>query len=499
MNSQYSFSAFSRQSPKGIIVNYFILLYKILKASWALVILLFTKDDINYNTVFLGVGLALIVILVIATLQYLFFKFKIEDQHFMLKKGVISKSDTTIPFERIQNVSFKQNLVQQIINVTQVEVETAGAKSVEISIKALAKEKAEALKAAIMQHVDTNVETDAASEAKEEEIYLLKLSFFELFKVSITENHLRSLAIIVSLLFSLNYQFEELSKQLKVGEKLENLVVDNADAILSSVFLIVVLVIFLLVIAMIASLVRTILVHFNLKVLIKDKALEISQGLLTIRNFTLKKEKVQYIKVTTNPLKKLLGIHGILFKQASASKGKTKSKKQIKIVGAQVNHIDKLNKILFTKAEFDEMEKHYPDQFYIVLMALRSFIFIVLLNTIVYLAMSGDRLWLLNSLLVPLTILLIWLKYKKSYFKVDNDLLIKGHGQIETNQTYFEYYRIQSIQMQQSVFQKRRGVVNLVLQTSSGKVRIPFVDRKKALVLYNYMLYKSETSEKEWM
>ena len=52
-----------------------------------------------------------------AYLSYRNFKFKIVDHQFVLKKGIIKKSNTSIAFDRIQNINFKQNLIQQFINV----------------------------------------------------------------------------------------------------------------------------------------------------------------------------------------------------------------------------------------------------------------------------------------------------------------------------------------------------------------------------------------------
>ena len=87
--------------------------------------------------ILLAIVAILLYILIRSVLLYLNFKFKIKDNAFILKQGILSKSNVSIPFEKIQNINFKQNFIQQLINVTQVEIETAGAKTVEISIKAL--------------------------------------------------------------------------------------------------------------------------------------------------------------------------------------------------------------------------------------------------------------------------------------------------------------------------------------------------------------------------
>ena len=40
---------------------------------------------------------------------------------------------------------------------------------------------------------------------------------------------------------------------------------------------------------------------------------------------------------------------------------------------------------------------------------------------------------------------------------------------------------------------------NLVLQTASGKIKIPCINLDEAIKIYNHTLYKVETSKEAWM
>ena len=140
MVSKSSFSQFSKQSKKGIIIIYLDILYKIIKALWVLVFVFiqnFSKTlDNNLSYIYFYLGFFFIFLLLIAFLKYHYFQFKIENNYFILKKGIIKKTNTSIPFDRIQNINFKQNIIQQIINVYEVNIETAGSSKAEISITA---------------------------------------------------------------------------------------------------------------------------------------------------------------------------------------------------------------------------------------------------------------------------------------------------------------------------------------------------------------------------
>ena len=185
------FADFSKQSPKGIIVIYIKLLYKVLKVTWFLLFLFiqrfskFSEQTLIY--IYIGFALLLIFFLIRAYLLYKNFLFRIDENHFILKEGILKKKNTSISFDRIQNVNFKQNLIQQLINVYEVSIETAGSKDTEIAIKALTFEKAEALKKELSQ-VKKTIEVVEDIKPKP----LLKINFKELLKVSLTENHLKA-------------------------------------------------------------------------------------------------------------------------------------------------------------------------------------------------------------------------------------------------------------------------------------------------------------------
>ena len=494
MDNSFDFSIFSKQSPKGIIVNYFLIFTKLLKSSWILIPLLLTEKSENFSVskIIVGVVLILIFILIRSVLLYLNYKFKVKDANFVLKHGILKKTNISIPFSKIQNVKFKQNFIQQLINVTEVEIETAGAKTVEISIKALTRERAEALKEVLFS--DKKVLDDVKVSERKESSELLKISPLELLKVSISENHLHSFLLLFAFIFSGFIQLKDVLKDLNIDANLDAIVEENANSLVSDIFLISVLLIFTFVISIIISFVRTFLKHFNLTLIIQEKALEIGQGLITKQHNIIKKEKVQYLVISTNPLKKIIGIYNVIFKQATS--GRVKNNKIIKIVGAKIDQISVLKNILFPDEISEIGETYVPDTYYLKQMYFRSFLFLIILNIIVF---FNANFLFINFVAIPLIVLLIHLKYKKAFFKLHSNLIEIGSGHFSTEIIYFEIFKLQHIKMRQSIFQKRNNVTDIILQTASGKIKIPCVQKSLATELYNLMLYKTEISEKSWM
>lgn len=499
MSDQYSFSEFSRQSSKGIVVIYGNALYKVLKQTWVLAAIFLTRfsrlpDEIISYT-YVGIIVVLVFTLVRSYLAYRNFQFKIEDDHFILKKGILKKTNISISFDRIQNINFKQNVVQQLINVYGVGIETAGSKKTEIEIKALSHSKAKALKAQI-----TTSNTTVKPEEKVENKPLLSIGIKELLKVSLTENHFQSLLLFLALLIGFFQQIEQILKGLGQGEFVDEYLDQGTEVILGSFILIGILLFFLLIAAIISSFVRVFLRHFNLTLFIREKALEISQGLFTKKSILLKKQKVQSITVSTNPFKRWAGISYVTFKQAVSGKIKQKKKdKLIRVVGCKADQVQALKDELYQTNNLEQQEKEHPDSYYKLRMLFQSLLLLILINGGIYLVYSHLSIFYMNIALLPLFYFLVDKKFRKRFYAISEEMLFVGQGLIETHHTYFELFKVQNIKMRQTIFQQRRDVVDLILQTASGKIKIPCVKKERADEIYNYLLYKVETSNESWM
>jgi len=111
---------------------------------------------------------------------------------------------------------------------------------------------------------------------------------------------------------------------------------------------------------------------------------------------------------------------------------------------------------------------------------------------------NANWLWF-NLILFPLVILLIRLKFKKTFYSFDDEVLLIGKGRIETHIIYLPFFKVQNIKMKQTLFQQRKDVVDIILQTASGKIKIPCIEKERATQIYNYTVYKVEKSTELWM
>ncbi|WP_373940796.1 PH domain-containing protein [Polaribacter sejongensis] len=128
-----------------------------------------------------------------------------------------------------------------------------------------------------------------------------------------------------------------------------------------------------------------------------------------------------------------------------------------------------------------------------------SFILLLILNGALYLTFLDGLVFLGNVLLVPLFILFVSLIFNKRFYKISDDVLLVGSGFFDTHLTYLPFFKVQNIKMMQTFFQERNKVVDLVFQTASGEITLPCIEKSEAIKIYNYTLFKVESSTDLWM
>ncbi len=499
MLNSVDFSVYRKQSKKGIFVIYFQILYKIFKIFWALLFIFVQRiskiPETTLLYIYVGVFLLFLFFLIIAYLSFKNFQFKIDKHHFVLKKGILKKTTTSIPFDRIQNINFKQNIIQQLINVHEVIIETAGSSVAEISIKALSFSEASALKdniSSFNNDVSENLE-------KLDDKPFVKIGFSALFKVALTENHLQSLLLFVAILLGFYQQISDVIEGFGKQLALDTYILENTSQLQTNIIFIITSIVLLCIVGILSSITRVFLNHYKLTVFLKNFSLEIYQGLFTKKALVLKKDKVQHITISDNFIKRKLGISYITFNQAISGNSSKKQQKTIKIVGCKNQEIHTVKTLLYPNENLDSFKKSEVNSYYKVRLYSRGIIFLLILNTLLYIGFDSEYPFLINLFFIPLLPIAISFIYKKRRYLFSEELLLIKAGVVETHQTYLPFFKVQNIQLKQNYFQARRNIADIVFQTASGKIKIPCIDLYKARKIYNYTLFKIANSNKTWM
>ncbi len=484
----------TRQELRGFLVIFVFELLKILRVFWPIFIVIFAQKKLLPTgvTIPIVIGLVLLLLLIHSILFYLNFYFYVEENQFILKKGYLRKKVLSIPLERIQSVSTKQNILQQLLNVYSLEVDTAGSAGKELKIYSLSGAYADHLTQFLQSHKENKIEDKSELNSNiigEEEI--LKLSPSDLLRIGISQNHLRTGLIIVAFGSQIVGQIQDLFKNQTDAYS------DSAKSIMSNsgIFFYTGLALFFLVVSILATLLVTVIKYYDFKLVKHQKSYRITAGLINKRKVLLPFSKVQQLNWETGPIKKLFGIFKISFKQAVSKQ--MQQKQVVDAPGCLNQHIENIRNEIFKGDLPDHSEKIYAHRRYFNPLWLLSGWIPALIPIALYIY---EPMWLIaGGSWLALSALYCRMAVRKRYFQFNKTQLIVGKGAIVTVWQQAESFKTQSVDFRQSFFQKRRGLASLRVNNASGQMDIPYIPEDMANNLMNYLLYHVETSNKKWM
>jgi len=70
---------------------------------------------------------------------------------------------------------------------------------------------------------------------------------------------------------------------------------------------------------------------------------------------------------------------------------------------------------------------------------------------------------------------------------------------IDLTTSYLEISKIQAVSIRQTIFQKRRQLASVKIFSASKSLTIPQIYLATANDINNYLLYKVESEDKDWM
>lgn len=495
----FNFQEPSRQSVRGIAVLFGLNSYKIIKSLFVF-IAAFSYSLIKNEALFgvsmlkilLFIAIILLVVLTRSILQYLNFKFHISGDDFLLTKGIINKEKITVSKSKIQNIYIKQNVLQQLIHVVQLDIETAGDAKAEVSIIAVSSALAIALKEELLLN---GSHQDVALEVIQEEAHVYyKASMKKLLLEGFSQNHIKSFLLIAGFIGGLYSTYENFLDNLKIGETIEAFMIQNNQAIGFLIVLSVIIVFVALFISILFSIVNTFLLNFDLQVIEHKKTLEIKKGLFNKVAINLLPSRIQNIEIVTNRVKQYFGLNTLRIKQAMVDK---KLLKHFSIVGLSASQATYLSQ-KFIKSFKIIPEKAKPEKYYIRILFLKALFPLVFINIFSFLIFN-EGFWTVNIIGIPLFSLLIYWRYKKAYYSINDTLLVVGSGSISTSTQVLEISKIQSVATKQSLFQKIRKIATVQVFTASKVTNILYVKEDTAHTIANFLLYQVESQRKDWM
>lgn len=495
-----TFNQPQRQSPIGVLVMFFYTLQKFARAFFPIILIFFFKSEkLNLFYIIPAIVVALLILGVFAYFSYLNFTFFIDEENneFVINEGIFNKTKTAIQLEKIQQVNINQSLIQKIIGVYALEVDTAGSAKKEGSIKAISHNLALSLKARLL---DNEKKTEALNiqpdtERIEEPKPFIKIGLLTLLKIGITSNYLRS----IGLLFLFYSYVQENLRNFSETDYLEGSQFENffeTQSILRGVLIVGVV---LIVIVLLVNIVRTIVKFFDFTISKQKGSLLLSYGLFNSKSTIIKPEKVQITTITRNFFQRKMDILEIKIQQATS--GDLEAKKDItEIPGCNEIEKNEILKLIFnTIPEKGVMMKPNWRKLVFSLflgIGIPLFIYYIIGKYIEPLAFDYAFLAVGYTIFVAV---IMFFAYRNNRLFVNDDYIIIQSGAWDVDNRIIEIGKIQALTTSQLFWHKSPDIGSLTIHTAGGDVEFSLGNFTKVKQYVNLWLYDVETKNSNWM
>jgi putative membrane protein len=502
------FSQPQRQSIVGIFIMFVYSLQGYAKALWPiLVIWIFKFDEINKGYLLGGTIAVFAVIGIVSYLKYLNFTFYIdhENDEFIITEGILNKTKTAIQLYKIQQVNINQSLIQRLVGVYELAVDTAGSNKKEGNIKAISHELALDLKARLLENENKKlVDIEDAISTSEEvftkktidsEAPFIKISFLSLLKIGITSNYVKSFFVLLAFFITLFDHIKQITgKDILHDENIEDYV-DKSQVV--KAFLILFVIFFLAVIVI--NLVKTVFTYFDYKISRQKGSLLLSYGLLNAKSTIIKPEKVQITSITQNFFQKKMDVLGLKIKQATGGE-KEERKLAIEIPGCNQLEKDAILKLLFQKV---------PEKGVMLKPNFRKLGFSVFLT--IGLPLMGfyfirdlviDQLPMIDYLVLFFVVfigIIQFFAFKNNRLYINDDFIILQSGAWDVSNKIILPSKIQAITTSQLFWHKNVDIGSITLHTAGGNIAFQLGNFTVVKQYVNLWLYEMETSDSNWM
>lgn len=498
----FDFSRPQRQSVKGIAIMFADTLQGIIRGLWAPLLLLIYKFDLSKMYLLIGGFLVLLIVIgVIAYLKYINFTYFLDEekQEFVIQKGVVTKNKITIQLDKIQQVNINQSVVQKLVGVFSVDIDTAGSNKKEASIRAVDNEVAVHLKNKLLSFEKNTQEILSDEVSLEPEKPFLKISFLTLLKVGVTSNYGRSIALLIGFAGSLYGGFNDVINSFEVDEEEVNGLVDQGLGYFSlSFFLVGVMILVLLI-----NLIRTVVKYFDYQMVIQRKALAITHGLFAKKNTLLKPAKVQITIFSQNFIQQKLHLFDLRLKQASStdvSEEEGKKSNDIEVPGCNKTEKEAILRMILDKLPTADVVLE-PNYRYLI----KAISLGIILPCVVFLGLGLHVFEILQNffpLLIAYVVLvgtIVFFQFKNYRLLLSRDFITRKGNAWDVQHQIIEPFKIQGITTKQYLWHKRSDVVHLTFHTAAGDLSFKFANYSAIKPWINYWLYEVERSNRNWM
>lgn len=384
------------------------------------------------------------------------FTYRVEAGELRVEQGIINRQRRYIPLERIQTFDTSQGLLQRLLGVVSVRVETAGGGggSPEVSLAGISQADSELLRQALARGRGDIAQVEADdSVAVVPATNVWKLSAIDLLLAGSTGGRAGVALSIVLAAVSLGDNLIPYDRVEGLAERVTGL------AVIVSIALVVAAFTWLLGVA------GTILAHAGFTITQQGDHLLIERGLLERRRATIPVERIQAIRISEGVLRQPFGLVELRVESAGYGPQSGESTVLCPLLRRRdvLPFLARMAPAMAVEAPFNTLPTRARRRYALQLPNLIPAIIVVaVLNSFFY------PLSLLSLLLIPAAILLGFMQYRDAGWGVAGDTLLLRWRTLGRTTAIVPRRRMQVGATHSNPFQRRVSLVTLVVRVPSG-------------------------------
>jgi len=437
--------------------------------------------------------------MLIALMRFASYRYKLEEGHVTIREGVLSRKVRRIPVRRIHNINTSQNIIARVLGVLRLDIETAGGGSAEASLVAVSKADAQKIRRFVHREKMRVIGEQDGPDASTAEVELEEPASVPIHRVPIRDIFLAGattsrLGIIFVGLFAateyLDFDPQDMIKQAEAWtDSAMGLGEDRMVYFGIAAFVLIFLVAWLL--AIFTAFVR----WFGFTLSCRDDDLEISTGLLTIRQYTLPRDKIQALQCETSAIRRPFGLFQIRVRSAGHVGVQEQSRAESDLL-VPITNRDQLGffaSSVWSASRWDEVAWHGVHPW----TRLRQFRVLAVLWALILTGAyySGNGYFRMVEVMVALALIgfaaawgIAHLTWKQTAYGHDDDFVYIKHGFLGLQFWVIPVWRIQNVALSQTPFQRFRALASLTVDTAGAggsNATIPNIDLEIACRLFN--------------
>jgi putative membrane protein len=439
---------------------------------------------------FVGIGGALFVFhLGYALARYLTLEFTLTGDELRVREGLLERQERRIPLDRIQDLGFESTILRRALGLTVVLVETASGRGVEAQLDALSREQAEHLREVLLAARSRKLPTLAADAGEaattadaqaprlppppEPEWIVHRSTSWELLLRGLTDLRLSAFFVTGFAALQLADQLGFAARMAGAAQDVRQWLGQFSPLVVGGLLLGLLFVV--MTFGVLTSTLGNLVQFHGFTLLLRGDVLQRRFGLLTTRQKTLPRTRIQRVTLEQPWLRRLLGVAVVKADSAGGSRSDGEdvtSGWDVVVPLAKLEPAHALLPALLPGLEREVFGWQRGSARLVVRTALQG---------VVLAAVAIAGLWpqtgatsLLALLLVPLWALLGVLVWRNLGFGLGTDFLALQHGVLGRTIAYVPTAKVQAVVVRRGPFAQLLGLAELTVYVAGGSpTRLP--------------------------